>query len=105
MASKHEYATTWESTDSDGNVVGSAELLFSYTYTPGRPQTWTDPADPAEIELYAVEQDVGNGWVPVTDVMPNGEKWADFWLDWVWNNYSDELHEHAKHELARGPED
>ena len=82
--SNHTYDRTWESTDENDVIVGSADLRFHFTFIPGFVGDWTDPPHGPEIEVSAVEQDIGHGYKPVTDyVRPGGERWADYWIEWA----------------------
>ena len=89
---EHKFDRTWESTDENDNVIGSADLRFHFTFTRGFEGDRTDPPYGAEIEVYQVEQDIGHGYKPVTDyVRPGGERWADYWIEWAQNELYDEM--------------
>ena len=83
------YETTWESTDSNDTVVGSADLRFHFTVTPGCAAHMGSltymghPAEPPEIEITSIEQDMVTGWIPVEGRMPDGSTWWYVYHDWV----------------------
>tara|TARA_R110000824_G_scaffold39383_1_gene119211 strand:+ start:1692 stop:2048 length:357 start_codon:yes stop_codon:yes gene_type:complete len=89
---EHTYDRTWESTDENDNVIGSADLRFHFTFMPGSEGDWNNPPEGPEIEVFKVEQDIGLGYRLVMDyVRPGGEKRSDIWIEWARDELYDEM--------------
>ncbi len=75
MAHLHTYETTYEREDSEGNVTGSLEVRFKYTFQAGRPAQISGPPEdcyPAE----GPEIEIRNVHVETTTIA-GGQRWFD----------------------------
>ena len=103
----HKYTTTYESTNSLGNVTASIECLIIYGYYPGCPDyfdryvgSW-QPGNEPDLEIIDIKQEVFlPGEATTWKNIEPGPLYNQL-SDWVMENLYDELVQNAIDNLAQ----